>query len=787
MSDVKWFGAAGSRQVRSQPVDIVVARLRRWMGWLVPWIATCRLFASDPNADRLASFNVRWSSPSTNTWGTMPLGNGDLAVNALVEPGGDLVLLLAKADAWDAHARLVKLGRVRLSLEPRLFLAGRPFTQELRLQNGVMVVETGGADDRVTLKLWVDANHPAVRVDVEARQAVQARCRLELWRTRERVLETEEATGSETFAASEPVISYPDEVLETEPDALVWHHRNTRSVWEATLRHQAMAAWIPQGRDPLLGRTFGGWVGGDGWVRRGSSELERTKPSKRFSLDIVALTAQTASVDDWTARLQNAVRAASSGGVRSRSRSRQESAHLQWWREFWNRSWIWISTTDAGESEAVRRLNQGYVLQRYLNACAGRGTLPIKFNGSLFTVPLPDKFDPDYRRWGGCYWFQNTRLIYWPMLASGDLDLMEPLFRMYREALPLAMARTKLHFDHDGAYFPETQHFWGAWHNGDYGWGWARTNEPSNRALNQYIRFHWSGGLELLSMMLAREAQAPDPGFVRETLLPHADAVLTFYERHYPRQPDGRILFVPAQALETWWETENPTPEVAGLSTVLDQLARGSISTVGNERLDQWRKLRAALPPVPRRTTEEKTFVLPAEAFRTQQNMENAELYAVFPFRVFGVGRPDLEVGIETFRRRQFKGNVGWQQDETQAAMLGLVSDARRMLLDRASRKHEESRFPAFWGPNFDWIPDQDHGGNLMMALQTMLLQEVDDRVLLLPAWPSSWDADFRLHAAGRTVVDGVVREGRIHKLEVSPRARRDAVEVFGATGASGK
>jgi alpha-L-fucosidase 2 len=72
------------------------------------------------------------------------------------------------------------------------------------------------------------------------------------------------------------------------------------------------------------------------------------------------------------------------------------------------------------------RVTQAYALQRFINACAGRGNLPIKFNGTLFTVD--EVFDPDYRRWGGPYWLQNTRLPYWSMLASGDYDLMQPLF-----------------------------------------------------------------------------------------------------------------------------------------------------------------------------------------------------------------------------------------------------------------------------------------------------------------------------------------------------------------------
>ena len=74
-------------------------------------------------------------------------------------------------------------------------------------------------------------------------------------------------------------------------------------------------------------------------------------------------------------------------------------------------------------------------------ACSGRGHFPIKFNGGLFTADwdMPDEsYDADYRRWGGGYWWQNTRLIYWGLLANGDFDLMRALFRMYRDMLPLA-------------------------------------------------------------------------------------------------------------------------------------------------------------------------------------------------------------------------------------------------------------------------------------------------------------------------------------------------------------
>ncbi len=102
-------------------------------------------------------------------------------------------------------------------------------------------------------------------------------------------------------------------------------------------------------------------------------------------------------------------------------------------------------------------------------------------------------------------------------------------------------------------------------------------------------------------------------------------------------------------------------------------------------------------------------------------------------------------------------------------------------VVGRAKNKHAGSRFPAFWGPNFDWIPDQDHGGNLMRALQAMLLQADDGKILLLPAWPKQWDVEFKLHAPQQTIVEGAFRDGKLEQLNVSPESRRTDVIVMPA------
>ncbi|GAF97738.1 unnamed protein product, partial [marine sediment metagenome] len=96
-----------------------------------------------------------------------------------------------------------------------------------------------------------------------------------------------------------------------------------------------------------------------------------------------------------------------------------------------------------------------------------------------------------------------------------------------------------------------------------------------------------------------------------------------------------------------------------------------------------------------------------------------------------------------------------------------------RNLVGRAKNSHRGSRFPAFWGPNYDWIPDQDHGGVLMKALQAMLLQTDGSRIFLLPAWPKDWNVEFRLHAPAKTTIECTYRDGKVRSLTVTPPERK--------------
>ncbi len=724
------------------------------------------------SGDPLNACNVTWETPSEDCNGSMPIGNGDIGMNVWVERGGDLWLLLSKTDAWSENGRLLKLGRVRVSLTPNPFVESVPFQQVLRLRQGEIVITAGEPDRAVTLTVWVDANNPVIRVEVDSAVPCDVQVALDIWRTTRRELTGKELNSAYGLqGAPFRVYVHPDTVVEDQQDRVVWYHRNEESIWENNLRHQGLEGLISKLTDPLLGRTFGARMEGAGLVNKNATTLRSSAARQRFVLSIYPHCAQTDSASRWLDQLDRSV-----ARCQAQSLETARESHRAWWDVFWSRSWIRV-----GGSPDLETLTRVYTLQRWITACAGRGAYPIKFNGSIFTVD-GDGFDADYRAWGGPYWWQNTRLPYWPMLACGDFDMMVPLFRMYQAMLPLAECRTQVWYDHEGAFIGETVYFWGMYNNTNYGWE-RSADLPVGELTNPYIRREYTASPELLAMMLDYYAYTTDERFLEETLLPMSDSLLTFWDQHYQTDSTGRMRMYPAQALETLQDAENPTPDIAGLRWVLKGLLALPVSQTGSARRALWMRLAEKVPPLPMEEIEGNRYILGAgKVYGGRGNSENPELYAVFPFRLYGVGKPDLEVGLKTFERRPVKGNNGWRQDDTQAAFLGLTETAADYVVDRAKNKHAASRFPAFWGPNFDWIPDQDHGGNLMMALQTMLLQADEGKIRLFPAWPRQWDVDFKLHAPHRTVVEGRLMNGQLTDLKVTPRARRRDVIIMGGS-----
>lgn len=88
---------------------------------------------------------------------------------------GDIVLLLGLADALDENTNLLKLGRVRVHLDPPIYTANArttngSFTQLLRLASGV--IELRNTANGMGVDVWVDANSSTLRVAIRLNTSI---------------------------------------------------------------------------------------------------------------------------------------------------------------------------------------------------------------------------------------------------------------------------------------------------------------------------------------------------------------------------------------------------------------------------------------------------------------------------------------------------------------------------------------------------------------------------------------------------------------------------------------
>ena len=116
------------------------------------------------------------------------------------------------------------------------------------------------------------------------------------------------------------------------------------------------------------------------------------------------------------------------------------------------------------------------------------------------------------------------------------------------------------------------------------------------------------------------------------------------------------------------------------------------------------------------------------------------------------------------------------------AALLGNATNAARFVLARANTQPAAGyRFPSFAPHEQDYEPSSDHFGVFQNALGYMLMGLADDKaqsVVLLPAWPCSWDAQFKVHAPKQTVITGTVAGGHL-TFSVSPASRKADVKAL--------
>ncbi len=360
--------AARSEKTRHQRSQANRATRAVKSGLLGPFIFSLLLLVSCAGGlnaaapEELNRYNVVWDTPSHNAAGSMPIGNGEVGLNLWVEENGDLVFYVSRTDAWSETCRLLKLGRIRLTLSPNPFIKGAPFRQELKLGEGAIEITAGSPGAATKVRVFVDADAPVVHVLGECQRALDVRVAFETWRTSKKVLTGEELGSSWTMQGAPAGIATweaADCVTNAPGGEVMWYHRNEYSCVPVTLKQQGLEGLQALVKDPLLHRTFGGLLSAPGFIGDGHQALRSKGQVRRFAIQVATHSAQTETVSQWEEQLRRIAHSSAKPGKAAK-------ATATWWGKFWNRSWIFVEGADGAPSPITR----AYTLQRWMAACA---------------------------------------------------------------------------------------------------------------------------------------------------------------------------------------------------------------------------------------------------------------------------------------------------------------------------------------------------------------------------------------------------------------------------------
>lgn len=730
--------------------------------------------------------NIRWESPSENAAGSMPCGGGDVGMNVWVE-NNELLIYIARSGSFDENNALLKSGRIRMQFDPDPF-GGNLFLQELHLEDGYVTVSAGRGSLKVLVRIEADVSHPVVHFSVEANKPVKVNAVYENWRYADRVLSARENFGNSwKWAGPKSTIAHRDSVSFRNNGVLFYHRNGARTIFDSTVTQQGLDAYKDSLYNPLAYLTSGGYFTGKGFIAGTHTkgkyqstdyrgwELKSRRAQRNHRLELYFHTAQTSSFDQWQQSLDSLQKMYKplASGLSKRSRN--------WWQAFWKRSYVEIDP--ANNQSAAYAAGRNARLFRYMMGCNARSTWPTKFNGGLFTVDpvFTDSsraFGPDFRNWGGgLHTMQNQRLVYFPLFKNGDFDLLQAQLQFYMRILKNAEIRTRAYWQHNGACFTEQMENFGLPNYAEYGQKRPAGFDPGVE-YNAWLEYQWDTVLEFCLMMLDQQQYA---GTDISGYVPFIESCLRFFDEHYQylALQRGRkaldekehLVLYPGSSAETYKMAYNATSTIAALQVVTKRLLRQPLTEIQRRH---WEGFQQRIPPISYAQFDGQVTIAPARLWQRINNTESPQLYPVYPWGIFGVGKPGLDTALNTWRYDtnviKFRSHTGWKQDNIWAARLGLREEAWQLTSQKLADGGR--RFPAFWGPGFDWVPDHNWGGSAWIGLQEMLMQTDDKRILLFPGWPKNIDVRFKLHAPYNTTVEAELKNGKVAYLKVMPEER---------------
>ena len=731
-------------------------------------------------------YHVIWRKQSGSSAESMPVGGGNIGCNVWVEHSE--VLLYAQQSGWfDENNSMLKAGRLRLHFEPDPF--ARHFCQELIPEEGRIQI-TG---DGLLLQICVNSRREMVQIAYTTQREFALQVQYESWRFQDREVDSR---SYELFQCKE-MFFYPlgnpvfhKDIMVPDTERLYFYHQNQNrdlSI-EKEFRDQGLEQFYQGAFNPQKDLIFGGMLHGTNLTFAGEEKgcyqdtpyhawcYRSAQLPGKGEVDL-ALSAQQPG-DPESLRQKLAAALQETARETEQEAAQELAAQRTWWQRYFEKSFIRGNPEQKQYFEIMRNAE----LFRMMMGCNADGIWPTKFNGGLFTFdphlggksPWSDdplRYTPDFRLWGGgSHTIQNQRLLYWPMLKAGDAETMRQHFDFFMRILKLAKIRCWRYFGIAGAMFPEQVGTYGLCCGCDNEWG-NRTGLPVTQ-----IKYHFSNSLETAFLMLEYHR------FTGKSIAEYMDfiySVLQFYDLFYPENDAcGKMILYPGNALETYHVVKNPIDAIAGLRAVTDGVLALPEDPARAKERERVRRLAARIPDLPLREKAGHTILSCADHPSILHNCEIPELYPVFPYGLYGIGKADLTLAQDTahyaWEETEQLTHISWHPTGIVYARLGMLPESEAFL--KKKLKSGPFRFPAFWGPGHDWTPDHNWGGSGVIQLQEMLLQTDGKALRILPCWNREIDVHFKLYAPEETAVECDYADGRIKSLKVTPENRRKDV-----------
>jgi hypothetical protein len=506
------------------------------------------------------------------------------------------------------------------------------------------------------------------------------------------------------------------------------------------------------------------------------------------------------------------------GAVGKRTYDGLFKEHARWWRDFWSRTFVHLASED-GLAEFMQRVRY---LHLYYMASSSRGTLPAKWNGSLFIT------DGETRFWGTQFWVWTTEMLYLPLLAADASDLAEPFFNMYVRQLPDCEKAARQRWNVEGgAFFPETTPFDGPvvlpddvvqeYRDIFFGRKDPKSISPRLKSIGAFeghldavtraatskqysnISHVASSGSELAVQAWWRYRYTGDTVWLRTHAYPLLRGSVEFYRHLLKRDPDGRYHLYGTNAHEDFWGLKDSIMDLAAIRGTAPLAIRAAeILGVDAELRDRWKELLDSLTPYPMGDDPQsktlKDGVLADDVWAVgrlgdvndgHRNSEDVWLTPVFPFEDW-----TLETRSPTVERIVQKALDLAPRHRSVLHGDGINTAIRMpIVVARAGRGQELpvtlASYYAALNPNlsngmslFEAVSDPsiERLGLISTALQEGLLQSVSARpggreiISVFPAWPKQWEASFRLLARGGFLVTAAMHGGKVEFVEVESR-----------------